>query len=254
MYPGQTVVDQIVLGTLGSFVAGLATVLGAFPTLFVRRISERALDTCLGVSAGIMLAATSFSLLVPAIRIGGIWRAVAGLLLGTLFLIMVEKLTPHVHRVSGIRGIPTHLSKMWLFILAITIHNFPEGITVGVGFGGGDLAHGIELMVGMALQNIPEGLAVALPMMRENMSVKSIFLVTLLTGIVEPFGGFIGISTVTLSRIVLPYAMAFSAGAMLFIISEEIIPETHSRGNDRQATIGLIFGFVLMMILDNLFG
>jgi len=246
--------NLILTGTLASLLAGLATGVGALPVFFVRKISDRFLDTSLGFSAGVMLAATSFSLIIPAIEIGGIWKTVAGIILGALFLIYAEKLIPHMHRVTGIKGPSTTLSRLWLFILAITIHNFPEGMAVGVGFGGGDIKAGIGLSIGIALQNIPEGLAVALPLLREKNTRAKAFLIALLTGLIEPIGGFLGISVVSIGNFLLPYALAFAAGAMLFVISEEIIPETHSRGNDRQATIGIIIGFIIMMVLDTIFG
>ena len=246
--------NLIFVGSLASLCAGLATAVGALPIFFVRRVSDRFLDSSLGFAAGVMLAATSFSLLVPAIEIGGVWKTVFGIVLGAVFLVCAERLTPHMHHVTGIKGPSTELGKVWLFILAITIHNFPEGIAVGVGFGGGNIVAGTKLAIGIGLQNMPEGLAVALPLMREDSTRAKAFLVALLTGMVEPVGGFLGISIVSLGEFILPYGLAFAAGAMLFVISEEIIPETHSRGNDREATIGLLIGFIIMMVLDNLFG
>lgn len=193
-------------------------------------------------------------MIVPAIKIGGILETVVGIVLGTLFLIYTEKFTPHLHRVSGMKGPPTHLSKVGLFILAMTIHNFPEGMAVGVGFGKGDIGAGITLAIGIGLQNMPEGLVVAFPLLREESTRGKAFLVALVTGLVEPIGGIIGVSVVSVGSFLLPYGLAFAAGAMLFVISEEIIPETHSRGNDRIATIGIIIGFIVMMVLDNIFG
>jgi zinc transporter, ZIP family len=246
--------NLILVGSAASLFAGLATGIGALLIFFVRKVSDKFLDASLGFAAGVMLAATSFSLIVPAIEIGGIWKTAVGIAIGTLFLVYAEKLIPHLHRVTGKKGPPAHLSRLWLFILAITIHNFPEGMAVGVGFGDGDIKRGTILAIGIGLQNIPEGLAVALPLLREKSTRVKAFLVALLTGLVEPIGGFLGISIVSFGKFILPYGLAFAAGAMLFVISEEIIPETHSRGNDRQATIGIIVGFIIMMVLDNLFG
>lgn len=246
--------NLILIGSSASLLAGLATGMGALLVFFVRKVSDKFLDASLGFAAGVMLAATSFSLIVPAIEIGGIWKTVIGIMLGTLFLIYTERLIPHMHHVTGKKGHATHLSRLWLFILAITIHNFPEGMAVGVGFGGGDIKAGMVLAIGIGLQNIPEGLAVALPLLREKNSKTQSFLIALLTGLVEPIGGLLGVSVVSIGRFILPYGMAFAAGAMLFVISEEIIPETHSRGNDREATIGVIVGFIVMMVLDNVFG
>ena len=245
--------NLIVIGSVASLLAGLATGVGALLVFLVRRVSDRFLDASLGFAAGVMLAATSFSLLVPAIEIGGIWKTVIGIVLGTVFLIYAERFTPHMHQITGIKGPSTQLNKLWLFILAITIHNFPEGMAVGVGFGGGDTKAGITLAIGIGLQNIPEGLAVALPLLREKSTRLKAFLIALLTGLVEPVGGFLGISVVSIGEFLLPYGLAFAAGAMLFVISEEIIPETHSRGYDREATIGVIVGFIIMMVLDTVF-
>ncbi|MBE0433434.1 ZIP family metal transporter [candidate division WOR-3 bacterium] len=245
--------NLILIGGVASLLAGLATGIGALPVFAVRDISEKFLDAALGFAAGVMLAATSFSLLVPAIAIGGVWRAVLGLVLGAVFLVFAEKSVPHFHHVTGIKGPSTNLTRVSLFILAITIHNFPEGMAVGVGFGSGDIAAGTTLAIGIGLQNMPEGLAVALSLLREGRTRTTAFLIALLTGLVEPVGGLIGISVVSTASLLLPYGLAFAAGAMLFVISEEIIPETHSRGNDREATIGVITGFIVMMVLDTIF-
>lgn len=245
--------NQILLGSIASLLAGLATGLGALLIFFIRRVSDAVLDASLGFAAGVMLAATSFSLLVPALERGGIWQTVSGMIMGTLFLVYMERFVPHMHEVAGVKGPHTSLSKLWLFIFAITIHNFPEGMAVGVGFGGGDAKTGAKLAMGIGLQNIPEGLAVALPLLREKSTRLKAFTIALCTGLVEPIGGFLGISIVSLGTFLLPYGLAFAAGAMLFVISEEIIPETHSRGNDRKATIGVITGFIIMMILDTAF-
>ena len=243
----------IATGSLVSLLAGLATGLGALLIFISPRVSDRFLDASLGFAAGVMLAATSFSLLVPAIEIGGIWKTVVGISLGTVFLIYAERCIPHMHYITGSKGPPTQLSKIWLFVLAITIHNFPEGMAVGVGFGDGDMSAGTTLAIGISLQNMPEGLAVALALLREKSTPWKAFLVALLTGLVEPVGGFLGIFAVSTAKFLLPYGLAFAGGAMLFVICEEIIPETHSRGNDREATISLIIGFIIMMVLDTVF-
>ena len=239
---------------MASLIAGLATGLGAAMIFIFRRVSDAFLDAALGFAAGVMLAATSFSLLMPALRLGDIWQTVAGMAAGTLFLICAERFVPHLHEVAGVKGPYTSLSRLWLFIFAITIHNFPEGMAVGVAFGGGDAKAGAQLATGIGLQNIPEGLAVALALLREKSTRLKAFTIALCTGLVEPIGGFLSISIVSLGIFLLPYSLAFAAGAMLFVICEEIIPETHSRGNDRKATIGIIAGFMVMMILDTAFG
>jgi ZIP family zinc transporter len=243
----------ILAGSLASLLAGMATGVGGLLVFFVRKVSDRFLDASLGFAAGVMLAASAFSLIIPALEIGGLWKTVGGIVLGVIFLVYAERLTPHLHRVTGIKGPSSPMSRLWLFILAITIHNFPEGLAVGVGFGDGDIQAGTILAIGIGLQNIPEGLAVALPLLREENSRFKAFLIALFTGLVEPIGGLLGISVVCMGKFLLPYGLAFAAGAMLFVISEEIIPETHSRGNDREATFGVILGFIVMMVLDNLF-
>lgn len=243
----------IMAGTLASAAAGLCTVVGASLVFSLKRVPDKFLDGAMGFAAGVMLAATFFGLIAPAIRIGGVWRTSAGIIVGALFLILMEKAIPHIHRVTGIKGPPTHLNKMWLFILAITIHNFPEGLTVGVGFAEGNMRAGIILAAGIGIQNMIEGLIVAVPLFRNKSLAMNAFLIASFTCVVEPVGGFLGISIVSLGKFLVPYGMAFAAGAMLFVTAEELIPETHSRGNVRESTMGLIFGFIVMMVMENIF-
>lgn len=249
----------ILIGLLASLGAGLATGAGALPIFVTRSVSQKVLDGMLGFAAGVMLAATSFSLVIPAIEYGGggargALIAALGIMLGGVFLDLIDKFTPHLHFISGPEGMKSHLRKIWLFVLAITIHNFPEGLAVGVGFGDGNIANGMSLAIGIGLQNMPEGLAVALPLLRERYSPAQAFWIALLTGLVEPVGGLVGVGLVQIARPVLPLALAFAAGAMLFVISDEIIPETHGRGFERVATYAVLIGFVLMMFLDNTLG
>jgi ZIP family zinc transporter len=246
--------NVILLGSLASLLAGCATGVGALPILFAARVSQRLLDGMLGFAAGVMLAATSFSLIVPAIELGGVWITVAGIAAGAVFLDQIHRLTPHLHLVLGREGPSSALSRVWLFVLAITLHNFPEGVAVGVGFGAGDIPAGTALAIGIGLQNMPEGLAVALALLREHYPRGRALLIALLSGLVEPIGGLLGVSAVTVARPILPFGLAFAAGAMLFVISDEIIPETHRRGFERVATFGVVIGFIVMMTLDNLFG
>jgi ZIP family zinc transporter len=250
----------VALGTLASLAAGAATAVGAVPVLFGREVSVRAQCLLLGFAAGVMLAASFFSLIVPAIAAaretyGGSFIpaliAAFGVTLGVAAIALGNELIPHRHFFQGREG-PAGgpVSKVWLFIAAITIHNFPEGGAVGVSFAGGDLASATALAVGIGLQNAPEGLAVAVALLAEGYGRRQAFLVASLTAIVEPIGGFLGVSVVTLSSAVLPYALTFAAGAMIYVISHEIIPETHSRGYQREATAGLTVGLVLMLLLD----
>ena len=242
---------------LGCIIPGIMTGIGALPIFFTKSVSQRLLDVLLGAAAGVMLAATCFSLLLPSIEAGGgDLRAVlitsAGLLAGGIFLDFIDKHSPHMHlldkRVEG-EGTES-LKKIWLFIIAITIHNFPEGMATGVAFGTDNLANGITIAMGIGLQNMPEGLAVALALVREKYSVKYAFMVALLTGLVEPIGAFLGYGLVSVFEPLLGFILAFAGGAMLFVISDEIIPETHSNGYEREATYGIMIGFVIMMILD----
>ncbi len=248
------------LGLLASLLAGAATGVGALPVFFIKNVSQRVQDTMLGFGAGVMLAATAFSLIIPGIEAASgstgseVYAALivsAGILLGGLFLWLSNKYSPHEHFIKGPEGANVkNLQRVWLFIIAITLHNFPEGLAVGVGFGGGDTANGIALATGIGLQNLPEGLVVALSLVTAHYSRRTAFLVALLTGLVEPIGGLIGVAAVTVAEPLLPWGLAFAAGAMLFVISDEIIPETHRKGYEKEATSGLMLGFVIMMFLD----
>ncbi len=245
--------ELVWLGSVASLVAGLATGAGALPVLFTRKVSDRLLDVMLGFSAGVMLAATFFSLIIPAIDLSGVWVAVLGIILGAVTLHLMDRLVPHFHPALGAEGPPSGLSRVWLFALAITIHNFPEGLAVGVSFGSGDVAAGFVVAMAIGLQNMPEGLAVALPLLREGYSRRRSLWYGTLTGLVEPLGGLLGVALVSIFHPILPWALAFAAGAMLFVVSDEIIPESHRKGFEREATFGLIAGFVIMMLLDCLF-
>lgn len=253
--------NVIVIGAIASVLTGLSTGVGALPIFIKSDISRKGLDAALGVAAGVMLAATSFSLIIPAIEKGGgnvrgALVTLVGILAGGVFLDITDTLFPGSNLMVNYMGdggasYGARLRKIWLFIAAITIHNFPEGLAVGVGFAEGDIANGLTLAIAIGLQNLPEGLAVALPLLREKYPKWKAFLIALATGIVEPLGGLLSISVAQLSRQLLPFAMAFAAGAMLFVISHEIIPETQSnRSHSRLATHALLVGFVVMMFLD----
>ena len=251
----------VATGLIASLLAGLATGVGALPAFFFKQVPDRLMSSLLGGAAGVMLAATSFSLIVPGIEHGdllwpgyGVYAVAVGILFGAFFLDLVDRLLPHEHFILGHEGPSSRMKKIWLFIIAITIHNFPEGLAVGVGFGGGDLAKGTSLAIGIGLQNMPEGLAVALPLLGLGYSRWKAIIIATITGLVEPVGGLLGVAAVSVFHPVLPLGMAFAAGAMLFVISDEIIPETHAKGRSRLATFGIILGFVVMMTLDNLLG
>jgi len=253
-------VNIVLVGTLASLAAGAMTAVGAIPVLFGRTVSVRAQDTLLGFAAGVMLAASFFSLIIPAIAAsermhGGTvipaLIAAGGVLLGVATVAIANEVIPHRHFVQGREGpLVGSTRKVWLFVAAITIHNFPEGGAVGVGYAGDDFANATALAVGIGLQNAPEGLAVAVALVAEGYGRGQAFLVAALTALVEPIGGFLGVAAVSLSAPLLPWALTFAAGAMIYVISHEIIPETHTRGYQREATTGLTVGLVLMMFLD----
>lgn len=249
----------VAYGSLASILAGLATGLGALPALFFKEVKQRTLYIMLGGAAGVMLAATAFSLVVPGIQYGnqiwpgkGIYVVAIGMLLGAIFLEAADRLLPHEGVLEQRSELVGSLRKIWLFIIAITVHNFPEGMAVGVSFGSGDWHNGASLAIAIALQNIPEGLAVALPLVGLGYDRKQAVLIGTLSGLVEPIGGFLGVAAVTFFSPLLPIGMAFAAGAMLFVISDDIIPETQSKGKARSATFAVMVGFIIMMILDNM--
>lgn len=252
--------DALYLGLIGSTIAGLFTGIGALPVLFIRRVTDHTQGILLGFGAGVMLAATSFSLVLPGVEAAtassnsALYAAAIvslGIGLGAFFLVLSNRYFPHEHFFKGREGSELiNLKRVWLFVIAITLHNFPEGLAVGVGFGGENVSNGIALAVGIALQNMPEGLVVALSLVGERYSKRQAILISLLTGLVEPLGGVIGAGAVTVAQPILPIAMGFAAGAMLFVISDEIIPESNRLGYEQSGTIGILVGFILMMVLD----
>lgn len=251
--------ETILYGTLGSLIAGSMTGLGALPIFLRRDVPEKAQDMLLGFAAGVMLSASFFSLIIPSLETSAEMYgeglipaaiAVAGIVLGVGAIALVNEMAPHRHFIGGDEGPSASLERIWLFVIAITIHNFPEGLAVGVGFGTGDMTHGISLATGIGLQNMPEGLAVAVALMTEGYSRGKAFLIAALTGLVEPVGGLVGSALVSLSQPLLPWGLVFAAGAMIYVISHEIIPETHRRGHQDLATGGLTVGLVLMLFLD----
>jgi ZIP family zinc transporter len=250
----------IVTGFGASILVSLATGAGAVPVLFVRRVSDRLRDTLLGFAAGVMLAASFFSLIIPAIahaqaqgaaRTPAAVIVTAAVLLGGIVLAFLNRRLPHEHFVLGRSGATsTSLRRVWLFVIAITLHNFPEGMAVGVGFGSGDLANAITLAIGIGLQNFPEGLAVALALVVHRYTRRDAIMIATATGMVEPLGGLLGVTAVTVFAPLLPWGMGFAAGAMIFVISNEIVPETHRAGHENAATSGLMAGLGAMMVLD----
>jgi ZIP family zinc transporter len=249
----------VFLGIAGSGLAGLCTGLGAVPIFFFTQINQNTQGILLGFGAGVMLSATAFSLIIPGLeaamtdhnRFIAALILIGGISLGGAFLWAANRYFPHEHFFKGREGgSASNLKRVWLFILAIAIHNFPEGLAVGVGFGGDNLANGTALTIGIGLQNIPEGLVVAISLLTENYTRLTSLGISLLTGMVEPIGGILGAAAVSVFQPFLPVAMGFAAGAMLFVISDEIIPESHRLGYEKDATIGVMVGFVLMFFLD----
>lgn len=254
----------IYLGFVASLLAGLGTAVGALPILFITKLDRNLQGILLGIGGGVMLAATTFSLIIPgqeaAISLGYSSQSAAfiisvGIIIGATLLWLIHNNFPHEHFHKGQEGkITENFQRIWLFVLAITLHNFPEGLAVGVGFGDGNIASGLPLAIGIGLQNMPEGLVVALSLRELNYSVSYAFGISLLTGLVEPIGGVIGASIVSVGQMVLPWAMATAAGAMLFIIVDEIIPEIDRESVTQEGTLGIMTGFVTMMFLDMAYG
>lgn len=252
-------VELILLGLAASFLAGTATGVGALPIFFVHDIPKKLLDILLGFAAGVMLAATSFSLIIPAIEAGGggitgAGITLIGILAGGMFLDQLDRIFPDTNLLKGPGQNHDNLRRAWLFVTAITVHNFPEGMAVGVAFGSGDINNGMTVALAIGMQNIPEGLAVALPLLREGYSRSKAFLVALASGLVEPVGGILGVTIMRFAAPLLPLGLSFAAGAMLFVISHEIIPETQKGMSSKAATHALMLGFVIMMFLDNVLG
>ncbi|UCC81296.1 MAG: ZIP family metal transporter [Candidatus Zixiibacteriota bacterium] len=239
-------------GLIGGLFITLTNAIGALIVLLWRRPSEKFLDVSLGFAAGIMLTASFTSLILPGIDYGGIWPVIIGVALGVILLDLSDHIFPHQHAVKGPEGIKTkRIRAVWLFIIAITLHNAPEGLAVGVGFGSGDIDNALKLMLAIGIQNIPEGLAVAVAALGVGMGTYFYAsLVGIRAGLVEIPLALFGAWAVTIAAPILPYAMGFAAGAMLYVISDEIVPETHRKGHERLATIGTMVGIVVMLYLD----
>jgi ZIP family zinc transporter len=262
-FTSLTAVPQAMLAT--GFTWGV-TALGASMVFFFKTINRKVLDGMLGFAGGVMIAASFWSLLAPAIDLAesmGLrpWiPAVIGFLAGGAFLRLVDMILPHLHieyERSEAEGIKTNWKRSILLVLAITLHNIPEGLAVGVSFGAvaagipsAGMAGAVALALGIGLQNFPEGAAVSIPLRRDGMSRRKAFWYGQLSGAVEPVAGVIGAATVLIMRPILPYALAFAAGAMIFVVAEEVIPESRREGNEHIATVGLMLGFAVMMALD----
>ncbi len=248
---------MVLLTALG---VGGATVFGALIGFAFKKISHKFSDTVLSFAAGVMLAAAVLGLILPSVEYGGkfgVIITVVGIFAGAMCLNLIDKLVPHLHKIVG-ADIEEHhnanLSKVLLFVTAIAIHNLPEGIAAGVGFGSGNTTQALLIAGGIALQNIPEGMVIIGPMLAAGVPAKRTFLLAMMTGLVEVVGTLIGYFAVSISTAILPFALAFAGGTMLYVISDEMIPETHAHGSERGATYASLVGFSLMLVSDVLLG
>ena len=249
---------------LGGLMAALATALGTVPVLLSQQMSQRTYDTLLGFGAGVMLAASAFSLVIPALAAArlqgaGPWGAGgivgAGILLGAAMLLAIDRAVPHEHFVKGLEGPEAKaLKRVWLFVLAISLHNLPEGLAIGVAFAGPDPVGALALATGISIQDLPEGMVVALALRSVGYGRWQSAGLGVLSGLVEPVAAVFGVLVIALSASLLPWGLGFAGGAMLFVISHEIIPESHRKGHEAFATSGLMIGFVMMMLLDTALG
>lgn len=260
---GQQPVVQALLGTLFTW---FLTALGAAVVIFFKKMNKKMLDAMLGFAAGVMIAASFFSLIAPAVELSEqlgkpAWLVTAiGFALGCGFLFLADKIIPHMHifeKKEHREGIKTGWKKSVLLVTAITMHNIPEGLAVGVAFGaaaagipGATVAGAVALAIGIGIQNFPEGAAVSVPLRRAGMSRRKSFFMGQLSGIVEPIAGVLGALAVLAFRSILPYALCFAAGAMIYVVVEELVPEGHTDTKSHIATFGLVIGFIVMMMLD----
>ena len=243
---------------------GGATIIGAVIGFVFKKISHTFSDIVLAFAAGVMMAAAVLGLILPSAEYGmadmGAWGllvTVAGIFAGALCLNLIDKLVPHLHKLAGVEDEAhknANLSRVLLFVTAIAIHNLPEGIAAGVGFGAGDTSQALIIAGGIALQNIPEGMVIIGPMLAAGVKPRRTFVLAMLTGLVEVIGTLLGYFAVSIASAILPFALAFAGGTMLYVISDEMIPETHAHGHQRGATYALLVGFCVMLATDMLLG
>jgi len=239
---------------------GGATVIGSVLGFVFKNVSHKFSDIVLSFAAGVMLAAAVLGLILPSLEYGGkygILITIVGIFAGALCLNLIDKVVPHLHKLMG-ADIESHnnanLSKVLLFVTAIAIHNLPEGIAAGVSFGSDDISQAIMIAGGIALQNVPEGMVIIGPMLAAGVKPHKTFICAMITGLVEVIGTLLGYFAVSVASAILPFALAFAGGTMLYVISDEMIPETHAHGSERGATYALLAGFCLMLISDVLLG
>jgi len=248
---------MVLLTALG---VGGATVFGSLIGFAFKNISHKFSDIVLSFAAGVMLSAAVLGLIIPSLETGGRYGlliTIAGIFAGAACLNLIDKIVPHLHKMMG-ADIESHnnanLNKVLLFVTAIAIHNLPEGIAAGVSFGSDDISQAILIAGGIALQNIPEGMVIIGPMLAAGVSPRKTFVSAMITGLIEVIGTLVGYLAVTIASAILPFALAFAGGTMLYVISDEMIPETHSHGSERGATYALLVGFCVMLISDVLLG
>uniref|UniRef100_UPI00333E2FCD ZIP family metal transporter n=1 Tax=Castellaniella defragrans TaxID=75697 RepID=UPI00333E2FCD len=266
LYYGLTGVEPVYIryALLGGTAGFAATALGALAAISLRSIQARTQDIMLGFAAGMMLAASAFSLILPGLaaaqRLVGNGPAAAGIVvlglaLGVLLMLGLDTFTPHEHDSTGPCGPDAErVSRVWLFVLAITLHNLPEGMAIGVGFANGDMRVGIPLAAAISIQDIPEGLAVAMALRATGLSPMRAALVAVASGLMEPLGALVGLGMSSGLALAYPVSLGLAAGAMIFVVSHEVIPETHRNGHQTPATVGLMAGFAVMMFLDTALG
>lgn len=248
---------MVLLTALG---VGGATIFGSLIGFLFKNISHKFSDIVLSFAAGVMLSAAVLGLILPSVDYGGKYGlliTIVGIFAGAFCLNLIDKVVPHLHKLVG-ADIEDHkntsLSKVLLFVTAIAIHNLPEGIAAGVSFGSGDAAQALMIAGGIALQNIPEGMVIIGPMLAAGVTPKRTFLCAMVTGLVEVVGTLVGFFAVSVANAILPFALAFAGGTMLYVISDEMIPETHAHGCQRGATYALLVGFCVMLVSDVLLG
>lgn len=252
--------ERMKLVLLTALGVGAATVIGALVGFAFKKLSHRFSDIVLAFAAGVMLSAAVLGLILPSVEYGGKYGVVitvAGIFAGAWCLNLIDKIVPHLHKLMGTDTEKHHnadLNKVLLFVAAIAIHNLPEGIAAGVGFGSGDTSRALMIAGGIALQNIPEGMVIIGPMLAAGVSPRRTFVSAMITGIVEVVGALLGYLAVSVASAILPFALAFAGGTMLYVISDEMIPETHAHGSERGATYALLVGFCIMLVSDVLLG
>lgn len=245
------------LAIISALGVGGATIFGVILGFIFNKVSHKFNDSVLGFAAGIMLASAILGLIVPSLEEGNVWITLAGIIVGALFLNFADKLTPHLHNISDTEGNEekhperqNSLNKVLLFVMAIAIHNFPEGIAAGVGFGTENIGNAITVALGIALQNIPEGMIIVSPLIMAGVAKKKVFFIACFTGVIEIIGTMIGFSAVNVATVILPFALAFAGGTMIYVVSDEMIPETHSHGYETLATYALLIGFMAFVLMD----